>query len=112
MTRDRHVARHGTGRRAVFLERPAELRTSGRPVVVTDPPGGGALAAACQIDSAREMLGGERVRYTVRYIDIHAERVRRHIRGQPMPGGHGQREGTFAEYPHQAASDGRYIIAG
>jgi hypothetical protein len=93
-----------------FVKRLPELRASGRPVIVTELLDPSALAAVNRIDGARELLGGERMTYTVRYIDIHTERVRRHRRGVPMPKGHGQQEGTFAEYLDLALRDSKYII--
>jgi Cupin-like domain len=95
---------------ATFLELLPSLRAHSRPVIVTGLVDGDGLAAASSIDGARVLLGGERVTYSVRYIDIQAERVRRHMRGVPMPREGVARSGTFAEYLELAATDSRSII--
>jgi hypothetical protein len=95
---------------AAFRERLPELRAEGRPAIVTGLVGGPALEAANTIAGARKLIGDERVTCTVRYIELHEERVRRHIRGVPMPRAAATKDGTFAEYLDQAATDSRYIV--
>jgi Cupin-like domain len=81
-----------------------------RPVIVTDLFTGSTLAQVNDINGALELIGPERMTYTVRYIDVHTERVRRHVRGARMIQGPGGREGTFAEYLSLALNDTRYIV--
>ncbi len=81
-----------------------------RPVIVTDLFTDSMLTQVNDISGALELLGPERVTYTVRYIDVHTERVRRHVRGARMIQGPGGREGTYAEYLGLALHDTRYIV--
>ena len=81
-----------------------------RPVIVTDLFTDSTLTQVNDINGALELLGHERVTYTVRYIDVHTERVQRHIRGARMIQGPGGREGTYAEYLGLARRDTRYIV--
>ncbi|HEY6786856.1 MAG TPA: cupin-like domain-containing protein [Trebonia sp.] len=81
-----------------------------RPVIITDLFAESALGQVNDVNGALELLGPERVTYRTRYIDVHADRVWRHIRGARMIQGPGGHEGTFAEYLDLALGDSRYIV--
>jgi hypothetical protein len=96
---------------AEFLRRLPDLRAAGRPVIVTGLFAGSALAAATTVADARALLGAERVTFGENYVNLHLERVRRYVRGIPMPRGLHQRHGSMAEFFDLVAEDGGFYIS-
>jgi hypothetical protein len=96
---------------AEFLRRLPELRATGHPVIISGLFRDSALASTATLAGARELLSAERMAFSERYVDQHLDRVRRYVRGVPMPHEKVKRRGTMGEFFDLAAEDGGYYIA-